>query len=409
MRDALLKALLVPILALGSLATADDNVNDPLRTVVEGNTRFALDLYQQLREGEGNLMLAPYSLSLAMALLYMGARGDSRDEIRDVLHFPAASVPLHPSLAAINARVASKINGSSPFDLDFSNALWMQRGHRIRPDYVEQLSLYYDDYLYELDFIHDPKDARNIINTWVKHHTNEKIRRLLGPRDVDSMTRFIMTSTVYFQASWLKLFDPRQTESATFHLASGVKRDIQMMEQTAYLSYMRSKTFSAVELPYNMAKRIESNLSFLIFLPHDILGLPALEDELTPENLTEWLSEFKTAHIHLSLPKFRFESKNYLSDTLKAMGMPTPFTPKANFSGISPRKGLVLDKVVHQTYISIDEEGTEAAAATGATLGLTSIFTTDPTRAFRADHPFLFAIMDRQTETILFLGRFETP
>jgi serpin B len=254
-----------------------------------------------------------------------------------------------------------------------------------------------------VDFITATENARKTINAWVEKKTNGKIKDLISPGVLDSMTRLVLTNAIYFKGNWAKQFKENRTQDAPFTLADGKKIEVAMMNQKAEFGYMETDTFQALELPY-----VDEELSMVILLPKEIDALNEFEKALTTENLNQRLAEIHKCEVVVFVPKFKTTSQFSLADVLKSMGMKDAFSSDADFSGINGKRDLFISAVIHKAFVEVNEEGTEAAAATGVVMRLTSV---GPAAipVFRADHPFLFLIRDNLSGSILFIGRVVNP
>jgi serpin B len=382
--------------------------------IIKGNNQFALELYGKLREKEGNLFLSPYSISTALALTFTGARGRTESQMAEVLHFPVGTANKRKSNLLSNRRqfadmfgkVISNLNERGKeggYELSVANALWPQKGYDFLDEFIEIIKTNYDGRLNEVDFITATEEARRTINAWVEEKTNDKIKELIKPGVLDSMTRLVLTNAIYFKGNWARQFEEEKTRNAPFTLVSGEKVDVPMMYQTAEFNYMEDESVQVLELPY-----VDEELSLIILLPKDSNGLGGLEKKFNEENLSEWLGGLHKLKVIVSIPKFKMTSQFSLAAVLKSMGMVEAFTDAADFAGMNGNRDLSISAVIHKAYVDINEEGTEAAAATGVTMRLTSVGPT-PTPVFRADHPFLFLIRDNHTDSILFIGRQMNP
>ena len=396
------------------------------QSVVEGNNKFALKLYSKLQAKEGNLFFSPYSISTALAMTYTGARGRTEAQMWMVLQFPMEYYkaldtdnqgrPLYrierklmsrERLAAAFRALQNTLKASpekSGYELSVANALWGQKGYGFLKDFLELIETNFDGRLTEVDFIGATESARNTINAWVEKKTNNKIKNLIPKGLLNQLTRLVLTNAIYFKGDWARQFEKDRTKDAPFTLLSGKKVNVPMMNQEAEFKYMEAEDFQALELPY-----VNNELSMIILLPKETDGLTDLEKTLTPENLSQWLARLRQRKVVVSVPKFKMTSQFRLADVLKSMGMTAAFIPDlADFSGMNGKRDLYIFAVIHKAYVDVNEEGTEAAAATGVIVGITSA---GPSRTpvFRADHPFLFLIRDNRSGSILFLGRVMNP
>jgi serpin B len=386
-------------------------------TLARGNNEFAFDLYARLAKKDGNLIFSPYSISSALAMTYAGARGDTAAEMEKTLHFALEPARLHPAFADLSARMMRSGNRDGG-QLLVANSLWGQRGYPIRDDF---LALTRDDYgaeMKEVDFTND-KDrevARQTINHWVAQKTQDMIRELLKPHNLDADSKLVLVNAVYFHSLWATPFFADQTKPAPFHTAAGENVQVSMMHLTADFQYYEGDGVQVLELPYQGYHQ-----SMVVILPKAGEGLADVEKELTRLNFQEWLTKAERYEVTVSLPKFTMTSEFGLGGELYAMGMPLAFKaageqPLADFSGISDQAirkegNLHISAVIHQARVEVTEEGTKAAAATAVGMGqFESAPPPPPPKViFRADHPFFFLIRDRLTGSILFAGRVTKP
>jgi len=394
--------------------TANEETNKQL--IVTGNNKFALELYANLSGKEGNLFLSPYSISTALAMAHAGARGVTESQMAGVLHFPVIDKPgteLSSMLirekqrfASVFGKIIKDLNNKGEkggYELRVANALWGQKGYGFLEEFLGLIKNNYDGRLNEVDFIRAAEAARKTINTWVEKKTNDKIKNLIQKGVLDSMTRLVLTNAIYFKGNWAKQFKEDRTRKAPFTLANGRKVDVAMMNQTGQFNYMEAESFQGLELPY-----VDDELSMVILLPKEFDGLDEFEKTLTAEDLSKWLGKLRNREVRVSIPKFKMTSQFALASVLKSMGMTDAFSANADFSGMNGRRDLFISAVIHKAYVDVNEEGTEAAAATAVTMKLTSV---GPARipVFRADHPFLFIIRDNHSGSILFIGRVMNP
>ena len=391
--------------------------SDQQGMVVRGNNTFALELYAKLKETNGNVFFSPYSISTALAMTYAGARGQTATQMADILRFPvgtkrAAKTTTTSTLdqqefASVFGKLVTDLNTrgeSGAYELSVANALWGQKGYGFLPAFLELVATHYGGRLNEVDFVGATETARQTINIWVEKQTNDKIKNLIPKGLLDSMTRLVLTNAIYFKGNWARQFKEDRTKEAPFTLADGKKVDVAMMNQTAKFGYMETDTLQGLELPY-----VDNELSMIVLLPKKHDGLGKLEQSLTPERLSQWQNKLFKREVVVSIPKFKLTSQFSLAAVLKAMGMTDAFSSSANFSGMNGKRNLAISAVIHKAYVDVNEEGTEAAAATAVTMKLTSMGPGSRPPVFRADHPFLFLIRDNQSGGILFLGRVMNP
>ena len=393
------------VLVAATVARGDDPSgpsNPDVAAVVGGNNQFVFDLYGRLAgEEDGNRFFSPYSVSTALAMTYAGARGNTAAEMADTLHFTLPQDRLHPAFGSI----IGDLNDSQRegYQLNVANRLWGQQGYGFLPEYLDVTRQHYGAELAQLDFIWETEPSRLTINRWVEEQTQQKIKDLIPPGGVNSLTRLVLTNAIYFKGDWKYQFEPELTQEAPFQVAPGEQLSVQMMYQKNRFKYAALPNFQMLEMPYT-----GEDLSMLALLPNEPDGLADLESWLTAESLDQSIDQLLSKEVFVFLPKFEMTSKFGLAEVLASMGMPEAFNPgAADFSGMNGGRDLFISSVIHKAFVEVNEEGTEAAAATGVVVGTTSV--TPPPELFRADHPFLFLIRDNRTESILFLGRVTHP
>lgn len=376
-------------------------------TLAEGNATFAFELYAGAVGGDGNVFFSPFSLSTALAMTYAGARDVTATQMASALHFDLPQVQLHPAFNAVDLALASRNELAAPYsgqgvELTVANAIWGQRGFAFRDAFLDVLAANYGAGLRLADFSADPEAARAMINGWVERTTRNRIRDLLPQGSVSELTRLVLTNAIYFKAPWLHPFDADDTTTATFTTLSGAPVSVSMMRQTLTARYARVDRAQAVELPYNGGQ-----VAMMLLVP-DLGALPAFENTLDYAHYRAIADALGERHVHLGLPKFRFEHALSSVEALRALGMTAAFDPgAADFSGIDGTRELFITDILHKAFIAVDEKGTEAAAATAVVVGVTSAPTESVTLTI--DRPFLIVIRDIPTDTILFLGRVTSP
>ena len=374
-----------------------------LAGLVAGNSAFAFDLYQALRAEDGNLFYSPYSISLALAMTYAGARGETEQQMADTLHFTLSQDRLHPTFNGLDLELAARSEGAKRedadgFRLNIVNALWGQEDFEFLIEFLDVVAENYGAGLKLLDFVNAPEDSRVVINDWVSEQTEGRIEDLIPQGVIDELTRLVLTNAIFFNAAWLNPFEKRLTLDRPFHLLDGTEVMVLMMRRTAGFGLATGGGYQAVELPYDGGE-----LSMVVLLP-DTGQFEAFEASLDAELVRTIMSNLVSQRLALTMPKFEFGSEFSLADTLKGMGMPVAFSDLADFSGMTGRRGLTISDVVHKALVSVDEEGTEAAAATAVGEGVTSV---PPSVVI--DRPFIFLIRDIGTGAILFVGRVMDP
>ena len=376
-----------------------------LSDLVRGNNDFAFNLYQKLREEEsGNLFYSPYSISLALAMTYAGARGETERQISNALHFILPQDKLHPAFNALDLQLASRGEGSSGrdgkgFRLNIANAIWGQQGYDFLQDFLDKLAENYGAGMRIANFTEAPENSRVTINDWVAQQTEDKIKDLIPSGAIDNLTRLVLTNAIYFNAAWLHPFDERATADGDFHLLTGSSIKVPMMRQTESFGYAKNTGYQAVELLYD-----GSEISMVILLP-DKGTFDPFENTLNAELVSQISKNLSRNRIELTMPPFEFEAQFKLGTMLQKMGISDAFNPQlADFSGMDGGKDLSISDAFHKAFVLVNENGTEAAAATGVVIGVTSL----PPRV-TVDRPFIFLIRDIATNTTLFVGRVIDP
>jgi len=388
------------IFALVSFCAAPAAAQSPERGLVNGNTDFAFALYRQVREDRGNIFFSPYSISTCLGMVYAGARAETAAQMAEVLHF-AVEADLHPTFQDLQASIDA-IGKNGDVRLLVANALWAQKDYVFLPAFLDLTSRYYDAAVNAVDFAGEAEAVRLRINSWVEGKTNDKIKGLLPPGILTPLTRLVLTNAVYFKGTWDNSFDRSMTTDEYFYRTLEDPAKVPMMKTTGEYGYLEGEGFHMLEMPY-----AGGDLSMVILLPEHHDGLKPFEDRLNAQDLGLWLGAMTIRTIDVHLPKFTMVSKFKLGKTLAAMGMPDVFLPQADLSGIDGTRELYLAEVIHQAFVDINEEGTEAAAATAAPLLLRALPMPNP--QFKADHPFVFLIREKSTRNILFLGRVLDP
>ncbi|MEA3364441.1 MAG: serpin family protein [Candidatus Hydrogenedentes bacterium] len=386
-------SLLVAASCQGTEATPPEEEGD-MHQVLEGNTAFAVDLYQQLRVEEGNLFLSPYSVSLALGMTYGGARGKTAEEMATALHFPDNHEQLHPAFEHLNQKLAETVAETGQ-KLDIANGLCLTEGN-VSPEFKALLRDSYEAELFSGDV--------NVINAWVKDKTHGKIEKILEQLSANSVC--VLLNAIYFKGLWESQFKEEQTRDAPFSVSPDKEVTVPLMHQRFDLKVLRKEGFQVASMPYKGER-----MSMVIFLPNEVTGLPALEKQLSAQKLHQWLAELDktiSQEIDVYLPKFKLETEYDLVNSFKALGMQDAFQRDvADFRGMGwPKGDLWIAQVKHKAFVEVNEEGTEAAAATAVEM-ITKAATAIP--PFRADHPFLFLVRDNQTGAVLFLGRLVDP
>ncbi len=384
-------------------------VGDPM-SVVEANNRFAFDMYHLLAGDPGNagenIFFSPFSISAALAITGEGARGQTANEIWLVFHFPEDATVMREGYASVMAFIN---RGASGYIIRTANAIWAEQTYPFLPEYLSTAEQYYDAKTSNLDFVGHPEESRTTINDWVEEQTEDRIQDLIPPGVINPDTRLVITNAIYFKGTWVKQFDPEKTTDDSFRTGSGEIVQVPMMQRTdedAIYGYGETDRLQALSMPYSSDD--EHTLSMIVILPKDG-DLEAVQEFLDVDTLENIRSSLVSKQVEVYFPRFTMETKYSLAEALSSMGMPTAFSPQADLSGMDGTGGLLISDVIHQAFVEVNEEGTEAAAATAVVMELTAYIPFEPVPVFRADHPFIFLIQDDETGNILFMGRVANP
>jgi serpin B len=379
----------------GHMVNAQYGSESPM---ARSNNTFAFNLYQRVKGQDGNLIFSPYSISQALGMLYLGAGGTTQQQIAETLALPAPE--------DIDFIELGSIMNAPPryeevlFQLNVANSLWAQQGYALHPDYVNSLSEYYGVQLEQVDFS-APDQAAQVINDWVSQQTQDKIQNLVDPSSLDPLTRLILVNAIYLNAGWALMFDENGTEDAPFTLLDGTQVTVPTMHQDNQHTYVGTETYQVVQLDYQ-----QPNFGMIVILP-DQGQFEAVEAMLSNEFYETLLTQlFMSYNLKVALPRFKIDSSFDLAETLGQMGMPAAFSPEADFSGIAD-DSLFVNGVIHQAFISVDEKGTEAAAATE--IGMGGGGPPNEPIIFNANRPFIYIIYEQSSSAILFIGRVLDP
>ncbi|XP_070603265.1 serpin B6-like [Erythrolamprus reginae] len=372
------------------------------------NTIFALNLFKKLNADNPakNLFFSPLSISSALRMVWLGAKGNTEAQMSKVI-----SVSKDREVHQKFEKLISEINKpGAKYILSLANRLFGETSYEFLASFIESTEKFYHASLEKLNFKQASEDSRRHINAWVEEKTSGKIQNLLVPGIIDSLTKLVLVNAIYFKGNWADKFDKDNTQEQPFHINKNETKTVQMMfkREKYNRTYISDYDTSILEIPY-----VDNELSMFILLPQKIedntTGLEKLEREITYEKLMDWIKPemMDLTEVELSFPKFKLEEKYDLKPVLRSMGMTDAFDErKADFSGMSTNKDLVISEVVHKTFIEVNEEGTEAAAATAAVMMMRCAMFVPQ---FKVNHPFLFFIMQRSTKTILFFGRCCSP
>lgn len=389
-----------PRLSLNELDNAD------LAELIRGNSEFALNLYQYFKDEEDNFFFSPYSLSVALAMTYAGARGETEQQMRDTLKFYLSQPQLHSAFNYLDQLLATRGEGAEGkdgegFRLNIVNDIWGQEDFHFLDEFLDTMAENYGAGLRILDFVNAPEEAQTIINNYISDQTEDRIKDLIPKGLIDAMTRLVLTNAIYFTAAWQYPFAEEATSDGVFHLLDGSEATVSMMYQEESFGYTEGNGYQAIELKYD-----SEELSMVILLPSEG-NIAEFEQSLDSEMMNSIINNLEHKHVRLTLPKWEYEDSFKLKEVLGAMGMPIGFTDSADFSGMTGQQNLYIDEVVHKSFVSVDEAGTEAAAASAVIMKLTSAPAN--VAVFTADRPFIYLIRDIDTGAVLFMGRVVNP
>lgn len=373
--------------------------------VPKNQNEFAINLYRQIASTQkDNIVLSPYSIYTAVAMAYLGARGQTEFQMSETMRYSLKQADFH--LALKNNREKLLATNSEDQVLNIANSVWVQRKSAMLDTYYKDLKNFYGSGFEYVDFKNQSEKAREKINDWVSEKTNENIKNLIGEGALGPETKLVLANAIYFKGNWANPFKKQNSGKDDFYDSNGdpVKTTFMNMNGESF-SYMENDLLQALMLPYSTGK-----YALTILLPKDKdAGVQKLEKYLTINNLFHWWSVMSDQKINLSIPKFKMEYGIDCSKILSAMGMTEAFSDQADFSGMNGRRDLKIDKVVHKASLEIDESGSEATAATAVIMMATSAVRPAKKVDFIANHPFLFVISDLETQTVLFIGKFAKP
>lgn len=367
------------------------NENSP----VKGINMLAFDLFKNLSHPNENLLFSPLCLATSFAMLYPGSMGETKAEIQRLFHFSQSSIDNSRLFNKLSNDILPKSNSST--ELNMANALWIQKDFKIEQPFLEQTKNYFNSELYQQDFINSPQKSCDAMNRWISEKTNHIIEGIINANDINTLTRLILTNSIYFNGKWRDEFDKNQTKDTIFYNSDKTKSTIRMMHKTDGFNYCEDSLFQVLEIPF------EDNYSMIILLPKSI-KYEFVSNDFNYQNFQKWISAMTYSQVALSMPKFKLENKIQLSDILKSMGLKTAFTQQANFKGITA-DNVYVEKCYQSGYIAVDEEKTEATIVGITAITAMSGISQEPPIVYNMNHPFLFFILSKSSRTMLFLGK----
>ena len=374
------------------------------RSLVQDNSVFALDLYQKLLTSESNIFFSPYIISTAFAMTYAGARGKTEKQVAKTMHFSLSQDKLHPAFSNLQDKL-NEVQKKGRVQLHVANSLWPHNKYPFKEKFLSLAKINYKTEITAVDYVRHTEKARKTINTWVEDKTMDKIREPIPPGLLDKDTRLVLSNAIYFKGNWWRQFDKKDTRDRLFKLSPDKTVKTPMMSQTGHFGYWADRDLQVLEMPYE-----DRHLSMFVLLPTKVDGLSQLEKRLNVENLRKWTIKLRWQEVDILFPKFKLKYDYRLDRVLQAMGMVDAFTDNANFSGMDGTDWLYIAAVLHKALLAVNEEGTVA-------LAVNIIIGTEksggprppPPPQFYADHPFVFLIQEKQTGSILFIGRMTDP
>lgn len=397
MKRSIFTTCLLPIAAV---LIAASPIGQSPASIAAHNNDFAFELYEHIAQTkEGNVFFSPFSISTALAMTYAGAAGSTADEMGKVLHFPGNEPAFHQGYGAYLK--ALETAAAEHIELRIANRLWAEQDYVLKPEYLALNAEAYGSALEKMDFRYQHEASRIQINDWVADKTEDRIRDLIPENVIDPTTRLVLTNAIYFKGAWRDEFDEKLTRDRDFFLTDGSTQQKPFMHRRGQMNYLEQSGYQAIRLPYEGEQH-----SMVVLLPQKNQAIADIESQLNADFL-ERIFRSGSSDVNLALPKFKMTIPISLKNHLQALGMKEAFQPGANFSAMSPSNDLAISEVIHKAFIEIDEQGTEAAAATAVVMMETSSAYEEPRRPiiFVADRPFLFYIVDNATRSILFMGR----
>ena len=396
-----------PRLMRGGMVKAPP-ASDDIKGLAAYNNAFAIDLFAKLRAQKGNLAISPFSLSTALTMTWAGARGETAEQMKKVLHLAGTTEQV---LDVTAKTLASYHNLGPDVTLRPASRLFGEKTYNFQQAYLDSMSATFGAPLEAIDFLHASDAGRRHINDWVASTTQDRIRDLIPANGLDSDTRLVLANAIYFLGAWSAPFSKAETAPTPFHLTASESKDVPTMHQATSFRFAAVDGVKLLEMPYQGGA-----LAMTLVLPEPVDGLAAMEARLFQATLDAWFGALAGDYVDVKLPKLEIDPAGSLSlkETLQALGMPLAFLEgKADFTGIAQPRALVnrlhISEVFHKAFVKLDEQGTEAAAATAVKTVRGKSRSGPPKTEFHADHPFLFFLRDVRSGMILFMGRVSDP
>ena len=366
--------------------------------IINSNNHFSFDIYKKLKKSDKNLVFSPTSITSAVAMTYIGSKNNTLQEIRNTFYFNKNITDFskdYKNLMFLD-------NKKNSVQFYYANSIWLQKGIKLNSDFSDINKKYFSSTLYQTDYIDNPEKSRIAINNWVEKSTNNKIKNLLQPLSIDNSTRLVLVNALYYKGAWKKKFNKNKNTIEDFQVGTRKFIETEYMNNAINTFYYNDKYSQIVEIPYT-----NLNVSLLIILPKSFKKIKKIEKNLNTDFYDMYINNRIRKRVSISIPKFNIESDFDLNKTLNDLGMKEAFTGTADFSGITNSEKLHISKVVHKANITIDEEGTEAAAATAVVMRKTSILLDEV--ILKINKPFIFMLRNTNTNCIYFMGKIVNP
>lgn len=374
-----------------------EDVKIDVNSLIESNQQFGFDLYQQLKTDQGNLFFSPYSISTALAMTYAGAESETKNQMARALHLNDADFDIHKSYQIYTDSLNTLFKNNTK--LEAVNGLWADSNWKFLESYFTLIEQNYNARIENID-MHDGKKSAEIINQWTSDNTHGKITEIVNDKDFE-LARLVLANAIYFKADWTKSFDIEKTKEMDFNLLDKSIQKADFMFQSDSFNYYADDQKQVLELPYS-----DGNLSMLIILPEKETGIYKIEESINHENFNTWINNLNSRKLDIYIPKFTLTYEIELNRVLSNLGMPVAFSKSADFSGMTGKKDMQIDKVKHKSFVEVNEQGTEASAATVVIMREKSA---SLNKIFKADRPFIFIIKENNKNSILFMGRIINP
>jgi serine protease inhibitor len=399
------------VTGLSSASVASEKHKGEIANVVADNNTFMFDLYAKLKIIEGNIFFSPYSIFSALAMTYGGARCNTEIQMSKVMHFEKKMNGFQNAFAELEERL-NDVQKKRTIKFDIANSLWMQKDYKFLPSFIESTEQNYKATISYVNYKTETEKARATINSWVEQKTNDRIKDLIPPNVLSPVTRLVLANAIYFKGTWEAKFDTAMTKDMPFWVSAKDSVVVRMMASRDRgpdyfkhkFGYKENSTLQCLEMPY-----LGREVSMVIVLPKARDGLEEIENKINVLWLDSLVLNLEQEKVHIHFPKFKISQECMLSRVLAAMGMADAFGEKADFSGMTGTRELFISEVIHKAFVDVNEEGTEASAATATAIAYGGGFAVKKPIFFRADHPFLFFIRDNETGCILFIGRVVNP